>query len=93
MVDDKKLQQIKAQLEFWELMGSGPNSMDPENKKQVSVVQGLLKRTGDYKGNITGVYDSATQIARSNWVKKIMKDPDFNWALIKKSAREIFSEE
>lgn len=93
MAEEQRKEQLLQQLEFFELLGNGPHSVDIENKNQVSIVQGMLKSVGYYNGEVSGKYDASTEIARGRWLKDIMKDPDFNWAMIKKSAREIFEEE
>jgi peptidoglycan hydrolase-like protein with peptidoglycan-binding domain len=86
-----KKERVKAQLVYWGLLSGGPNSLDIKNKNQVKTAQSLLGASGHYKGEIDGKYGPLTDQARWTWVKDIMKDPHFNWALIKQSAKEIFS--
>ena len=80
---------VKELTEHWNFL----QNIDVEDHGDVKKAQKILKDYGYYKGEVSGKYDASTEIARGRWLKDIMKDPDFNWAMIKKSAREIFEEE
>lgn len=87
MTDRKQL--ISRILDYWPLISSGPNSVDEQNKKQVAVVQKVLSETGHYQGSVDGVYNPETDGARWRFVTDMMQDADFNFTLIKQTAKDI----
>jgi hypothetical protein len=80
---------MKELLRVWPLMSTGPHQLDRDNPKEVSIAQNVLTKTGYYSGQINGSYDILTDNARWAFVRDTMKNPDFSWELIKKSATDI----
>ena len=76
-------------LEYWPLISSGSHSVDEDSPKEVAIVQQVLSATGHYNGEVFGKYNPETDGARWTFVKDIMLDADFSFALIKQNARDI----
>ena len=88
-----KKQYLSRQLRYYNLMSGGPHQFDIKNKKMVMEVQGVLKSSGHYKGELDGKWGPQSELARWQWVRDISKDPEFSWELIKQSGKEIFGGE
>ena len=85
----EKKKMIDVIMPYWPLLESGLNQVDTKKPKQVKLVQRLLKGVGYYGGNEDGKYGPQTDEARWRFVKDMMKDPDFSFALIKTAAFDI----
>jgi len=80
---------IRKLLEYWPLISTGSHSVDEDSPQEVAVVQQVLSATGHYGGEVDGKYNPATDGARWAFVKDVMQDADFSFALIKQTSRDI----